>query len=658
MAAFITRSTKKKLDEEKKEEAKEELLKEKAILDNDSLDIYTLKIMVETNIDNQVTALTNDMLSVSSKDIDEQSLNVSLNKYPYFTYKYEYPLDELRKIRNYKDRINTFFNEDEFARTISKGILRQNFVDEEEKNDLIQKNIMTMLEILLPTKFPVIDNLHTSHDYVTNFSSTYPLSFDKTKINMLSHLKLGGKEYTINKVVFYNDIINHPLYYQLVKDTMNYQNWAMSTGNEQYIKEPLSKISRGVQPELPYINYENSELIKFKQPNRVINHQKFQNYITNHSKLVNNVNYVEKYHKLMKYLYKRYFLNNEITADKDFSKEEIEEFESILKLKTGVASIDLKDISKPTKEIYIRIEAHDEKLDDSTIKDKKCYYYGEILGDKLQKMILGISPKSYFVKETTTYIDKPGVKTTNTSSKSSSGGVDNKPVKQGDKIDIRSFTEEDINKINEIFSAKFNEKWSNNPRAKTISNRLKDFLKPINEKVNYISSEEYNSLKISHDEREVIRDILKNKFLPVQINKKQLNGKFGKILLGWAKQMKALPNQYHKELIELLKDIDYFISEIKNMVSENEIQLKSMAREGKSTYDKTRFLHDYQKEVMKLYEFIITSVVYNNLVELQKNTDFKLTENKYATTVIQGGRKKKYTRKYRNNKRHRKTNKK
>lgn len=636
------------MDKEKKEEEeKEELLKEKAIINNDSLDIYTLKIMVETNMNNDITALTNDMLSVSPEDIREQALNVSLNKYPYFTYKYEYPLNELRKFRNYKDRINIFFNEIEFARIISKGNLIINFNNEEEKNALIEKNIMTMLEILLPTKFPVIDNLHTSYDYVTNFSSTYPLSFDKTKINMFSHLNLGGKEYTIEKVVFYNDIINHPLYYQLVKTTMNFQNWAESTGNKIYIEEPKSQFSNKDQPELQYINYENSELLKYKKPNRVINHQVFQDYISKHDKLVKNENYVKKYHRLMKYLYKHYFLGNFIEPGKEFTQEEIDEFESILNLRTGVCSIDMKDISNPTKEIYIRVETHDEKLDDSVVKNKKCYYYGEMLGDKLQKIILGISPKSYFVKETTSYIGKAGVKSG--SSNYSSIVSNNKVNKQVEQIDIKSFSEDDILKINETFLIKLDEKWSNKSGTNKLSDRLKTLLKPINQKVNYVSNEKYNVLKVNHDERQMINDILKNKFLPAVVNNKQINGKLGKILLGWVKQLKS-PNQYHKELTELLKEIDSFISTIKNMISNNDIDLKSLKKEGKITYDKTYFLYDYQKEVMKLYEFLVIFVVYNSLEKLQKNTDYELTENKYGKLVIQGGKKKKITRKRHANK--------
>lgn len=654
MASIITRSQKTKKDKEVIKEDKEEALKKKAIINNDSLDVYTLKIMVETNINNDITTLTNDMLYVSPKDIEEQALNVSLNKYPYFTYKYEYPLKDLRRMLNYKDRINTFFNENEFNRVITRGTLKTNFDNEEEKNALIEKNIMTMLEILLPTKFPVIDNLHTSYDYVTNFSSTHPLSFDKTKINMFSHLNVGGKEYTISKVVFYNDIINHPLYYQLVKNTMNFQNWAERTGNEIYIEEPKTNLPTGVQPELQYINYENSELLKYKEPNRIINHQKFQDYITNHNKLVKNENFVKKYHRLMKYLYRHYFLGNYVEPGKEFTQEEIDDFESILNLRTGLCSIDMKDISNPTKEIYIRVETHDEKLDDSMVKDKKCYYYGEILGDKLQKMILGISPKSYFVKDTTAYIGKAGVKPGITKSSSISLNNENKQI---EKLDIKSFTEEDIRKINEIFFTKLDEKWSNKPGTNKLHDRLKILIKPINQKVNFVSNEKYNTLKIIHDERQVINDILKNKLLPSLVSNKQINGKLGKILLGWSKQMKS-PNQYHKELTELLKDIDSFISTIKNMISNNEIDLKSLKKEGNPTYDKTRFLYDYQKEVMRLYEFIVVFVVYNNLVELQKNTDYELTENKYGKLVIQGGKKKKYTYKRCNNKNQRKTMKK
>ena len=659
MAEFIhthmrTRSGAKNISKGAEEGERQEQLKEKSILTNDSLDTYALKIMIETNINNEILPLTNDVLYVSPEDIKEQSLKVSLNKYPYFTYKYEFPLSELKQIRNYKDRINIFFNESEFNRVMTRGIQIKNFEDENEKNALIEKNILTMLEILLPTKFPIVDNLHTSLDYVTNISSTNPLTFDKTKIPMFSHINLGGKEYTVDKVVLYNDIINHPLYYQLIKNTINFQNWAEQTGNEIYIKEPKSKFPPGKQDELQYINYENSELLSYKEPNRSINHQKFQDYINNHSKLIKNVNYVEKYHKLIKYLYNRYFLGTFIEPGKEFTEEEINEFDSILTTRTGLCTIDTKDISNPTKEIYVRIETHDQKIDDSTVKDIKCYYYGEVLGNKLQQMILGISPKSYFVKETSSYPEKNASNIFDTSSKS--GVIKNRNI-SSEKVDIKKFTEEDISKINNIFLSKLDEKWSNKPGTKKTGERIKSLLTGINEKVNFVSNKEYNSLKTRHDERDLIKDILKHKFLPVFVNNKQINGKLGKILLGWTKQLKS-PNQYYKELIELLKEIDSFILTIKNIVSNNEIDLKSMKREGNKTYDKYRFLYNYQKEVLKLYEFVVIFVVYNTLEKLQKSTDYELPENKYGKLVIQGGKRTNYTRKHRINKDHRKTMKK
>ena len=83
-----------------------------------------------------------------------------------------------------------------------------------------------------------------------------------------------------------------------------------------------------------------------------------------------------------------------------------------------------------------------------------------------------------------------------------------------------------------------------------------------------------------------------------------------------------------------------------------------MKREGNKTYDKYRFLYNYQKEVLKLYEFVVIFVVYNTLEKLQKSTDYELPENKYGKLVIQGGKRTKYTRKHRINKDHRKTMKK
>ena len=59
----------------------------------------------------------------------------------------------------------------------------------------------------------------------------------------------------------------------------------------------------------------------------------------------------------------------------------------------------MKKTGIPTKEIYIRLNLHDEKIDDSNVDSIKCKYYGEEAGEKLEKMLLGIPVQTYFVKK-------------------------------------------------------------------------------------------------------------------------------------------------------------------------------------------------------------------------------------------------------------------
>ena len=69
---------------------------------NNSLDSYTLNVMVKTNITgNTATRLTKDMLYISDRD-EQESRQLNLETYPFFTFKYDYPVEKLRKIRKYK----------------------------------------------------------------------------------------------------------------------------------------------------------------------------------------------------------------------------------------------------------------------------------------------------------------------------------------------------------------------------------------------------------------------------------------------------------------------------------------------------------------------------------------------------------------------------
>ena len=602
--------------------------------ENDSLDAYILNIMLETNMQDGAEIFTRNKLVVSKNDEQEQTLNVPLTDHPFFTYKYRYPLSYLQRIGNYKDRINIFFNEGEFNRVISKGEYVDFFENEEDLNTLMEENIMIMLEILFPTKFPVIDNLDTSYDYVTLSSSYKPLSFNKTKYNLYSHLKVNNKEYTIKKVTFYNDLINHPLYYQLIYKTYLFQDWAFKNDHIELLQKTKKALSQNNKYKnkfpLEYLNYENATLLEYRYPNRIVNNINFQNLIKDHESVIDKDDSVKNFHKLNRYLYKRYFQGQEITNSENFSQIDISNYEDILKGKGGICDINMKKTGIPTKEIYIRLNLHDEKIDDDNVDSIKCKYYGEEAGEKLQKMLLGIPIQSYFVKKGMISSD------TNTVSKSSSNQENNI---------IQEEILESIQKIDNYFADSLNKQWREAKGALSIERKLQEILDNMRDSVVNVQDSKYNAFKvISFDTRNIIEHIFKNKYLPENINNVKVNRSLGSILNKWATLMKK-PYQYEK-LTELLIDIDEYINTLNSMRSRNKINLNELKRKNDPKSVKYENIYKYQSKVLDLYEFVTIYVVYNSLVSQYKDDEnYEIQKNKYSRSNIKGGKNNK-TRKY------------
>lgn len=593
--------------------------------ENDSLDTYILNIMLETNIQDEAEIFTRNKLVVSENDEREQTLKVSLTDQPFFTYKYRYPLSYLQKIGNYKDRINIFFNEGEFNRVISKGDFIDYFENEEEMNTLMEENIMIMLEILFPTKFPVIDNLDTSFDYVTLSPSYKPLSFNKTKYNLYSHLKVNNKEYTVKKVTFYNDLINHPRYYQLIYKTYLFQDWAFKNNHVELLEKSKKLLAQTNQYKarfpIEYLNYENSTLLEYRYPNRIINNIEFQNLIKDHESIIDKDDSVKNFHKLIRYLYKRYFQGKEITNTDTFSQKDISKYEEILRSKGGICDINMKKTGIPTKEIYIRLNLHDEKIDDSNVDSIKCKYYGEEAGEKLEKMLLGIPVQTYFVKK--------GMVNANTAYTSSSTQENN--VTQEEVVEY-------IQKVENYFIDSLNEPWREAKGALSIERKLQEILDNMRNNVTNVQDSKYDAFKvINFDTRNIIEYIFKNKYLPENINNKKLNGLLGSILNKWASQIKR-PHQYEK-LTELLIDIDEYLSTINSMRSRNKINLNELKRKNDPKSLKYENIYKYQSNVLDLYEFVTIYVVYNKLVSLYKDDEnYEVKKNKYSKTNIKGGK--------------------
>ena len=126
-------------EEEKKEEKEDKNY-------NDSGDTYTLHVQILTNFSKGNPVLfTKDMLDVSEQDKKEGE-KLNLETYPLFTYKVEYPLDKLRSIPNFQDRINVFFNKNRFNNMILKNGANPTLNDEngKEHNDYV-RNIVSYI---------------------------------------------------------------------------------------------------------------------------------------------------------------------------------------------------------------------------------------------------------------------------------------------------------------------------------------------------------------------------------------------------------------------------------------------------------------------------------------------------------------------------------
>jgi hypothetical protein len=212
--------------------------------------IESLAIKIYTNIpdkQNQIVNFTRSMLYIpKSTNAEEEGEreNVILAEIPFFTIDVEYPVDKLNRL-DYHERVNFFFNAGKFAEILRPYYVKEdtqpagestdtndNYYDNRERRT--RRNVMTMLEILFPTKFPVINDIHASYDFLKEKQSTRAFWFNPFQTHYFSYLKIGGSTYTIKKTVWLNDMLNHPVYRKMI---VEYRKVRKLADEELYSKE-------------------------------------------------------------------------------------------------------------------------------------------------------------------------------------------------------------------------------------------------------------------------------------------------------------------------------------------------------------------------------------------------------------------------------------
>jgi len=185
-----------------------------------NFDIDALSIVLNTNTNAQKVKFNRTML-IRPPDEKKEPSSLILNPLPFFTYDVLYPRSLLIKM-TYQDRINFFFNMDRFNELLTPYIndkldhkeIETNEAEYYVKRDrIINKNIVTMLLVLFPTKYPMINELYDSYSYVVNHrKQIHGIVFNPFAKQYFSYLNINGKNYTVKSVTWLNDIMNHPIY--------------------------------------------------------------------------------------------------------------------------------------------------------------------------------------------------------------------------------------------------------------------------------------------------------------------------------------------------------------------------------------------------------------------------------------------------------------
>ena len=206
------------------------------------MNIHQLKILLKTSIPgkNEPIELTTSALNVPG---------TFTSNYPYFSPTMDYPHTKIQDM-TYEDRIRFFFNKNTFIKILNKYNEQNNTVDKNIQNKmskidtdsneiynslLCTTNFLFTIQSILPTGY-ISDNHYQSIEFydpevrtklfTTKGSRPYIVSKiipRRFKANY-SYIKDSNTIYTVDKVTWINDALNHPEYKSIVQSYSSGEN--------------------------------------------------------------------------------------------------------------------------------------------------------------------------------------------------------------------------------------------------------------------------------------------------------------------------------------------------------------------------------------------------------------------------------------------------
>jgi hypothetical protein len=319
-----------KKDKQRKEEEEKDKKRKEEEEAKDQIIVETINILVSTNIPNEKD------ISLTSKVLVGTSPNsVKYNEYPYITSTIKFKeVFLLNKSRN--DILDFFFIKDIFLKTANsmyaatakktevprpeepkddeddddnevidetkadKANKREKWAeeaakwDQENENKIrdrtiknLNDNIEIMIRILFDT-YPIIGNVMDTlkSDYITK---TY-------NVNKYAYLNINSKDYTMSKVIWINDIYNHYISKQFIKDFKEFNAW--KTGEIRNITNSID--DNNTQRIIIIDDIKESRAAKAGFSDDII---KIENYLFNLSNWMNNTQSLMTIRNAMEILY-------------------------------------------------------------------------------------------------------------------------------------------------------------------------------------------------------------------------------------------------------------------------------------------------------------------------------------------------------------------
>ena len=216
---------------------------------NDSIGIQSIYIRCTTNANPSTeSVLTRDMIDIPDEESKEETKEESgLSKYPLFTDSVLLPRLKIEALSR-KEQIRFFFDKTVF----SSLIVSVTNVDIDERNKNAETNLEILLNILLPTSFPIVNNI--SNTFSENILNIAPrpkvddfniFKLFSIKKNNYGYLKLNGSDYTVSKIILVNDIINDKIFTNLIRSGKIFKMWIDSI--KKSIEEEGNKLNKEIE---------------------------------------------------------------------------------------------------------------------------------------------------------------------------------------------------------------------------------------------------------------------------------------------------------------------------------------------------------------------------------------------------------------------------